>query len=117
MEEIKPLGDKVVIRPWDKEEDKYGSIVVANHESEKITKGVVVAVGPGRISEYGNSGNDGSFGKFIGMSVVVGDTVVVPNFGAQKMFVNDEELVICRESELFATLNPKPEETEKPDDK
>ena len=108
MEEIKPLGDKVVIRPWDKEEDKYGSIVVANHESEKITKGVVVAVGPGRISEYG---------KFIGMSVVVGDTVVVPNFGAQKMFVNDEELVICRESELFATLNPKPEETEKPDDK
>ena len=71
---------------------------------EKPSMGEVVAAGKGRLSE---------FGKFIGTTVQVGDTVVVPNFGAQKVFVEGEEYLVCREQDIMCVIK----ETKQEDDK
>ena len=104
MKEIIPLGDKVVIKPIEETETQYGNIVVPDLGKEKPLTGVVTAVGKGRLSE---------FGKFIGTTVQVGDTVVVPNFGAQKVFVEGEEYMICREQDIMCVIK----ETKQEDDK
>ena len=109
MTVIQPLGDKVVIKLSETEEQQYGNIVVPDLGKEKMKQGKVVAVGRGRISEYG---------KFIATTVVVGDTVVVPLFGAQNLYVGGEEYVVCRENEIHVTLLEVTEpETEKTNDK
>lgn len=104
MKEIIPLGDKVVIKPIEETETQYGNIVVPDLGKEKPTTGKVIAAGKGRLSE---------FGKFIGTTVQVGDIVVVPNFGAQKVFVDGEEYLVCREQDIMCVIK----ETKQEDDK
>ena len=71
---------------------------------EKPSMGEVVAAGKGRLSEYG---------KFIGTTVQVGNTVVVPNFGAQKVFVDGEEYLVCREQDIMVVIKEKEENNDK----
>lgn len=104
MKEIIPLGDKVVIKPIEETETQYGNIVVPDLGKEKPSMGEVVAAGKGRLSE---------FGKFIGTTVQVGDTVVVPNFGAQKVFVDGEEYMVCREQDIMVIIKEKEENDDK----
>jgi chaperonin GroES len=95
MKTIIPLGDKVVIKPIEETEQQYGNIVVPDLGKEKPNTGVVVAAGKGRLSE---------FGKFIGTTVQIGDTVLVPNFGAQKIFVDGDEYLVCREQDIMCII-------------
>jgi chaperonin GroES len=104
MKVIQPLRDEVVILPIEQTEQQYGNIVVPDLGKEKMTHGNVVAVGPGRLTE---------FGKFIGMTVKVGDEVVIPTFGAQKLFVGGEEYVVCREVEIKVIIKEQKEQDDK----
>ena len=94
---IKPLGDRVVIKPTPKEEISKGGIVLPDTAKEKPQDGKIVAVGPGKLTEDG---------KRIDMEVKVGDTVIYSKYAGTEIKVNDEELIILRESDILAKRSP-----------
>ena len=67
--ELVPFNDRVIIKTIDEEEQMYGSIVVPDMGKERPEMGEVIAVGPGRQSE---------FGHFIRVNAKVGDIVLIP---------------------------------------
>ncbi len=90
---LKPLADRLVVRPIEREEVSKGGIVLPDTVKEKPQEGKVLAVGPGRLSDDG---------KRIAMEVKVGDTVVYAKYGGTEIRIDDEELVILRESDILA---------------
>jgi chaperonin GroES len=90
---IEPLGDRVVIRPTPKEEVSKGGIVLPDTAKEKPQEGEIIAIGPGRLSEDG---------KRIAMEVKVGDKVIYSKYAGTEFKLDDEELVIMRESDILA---------------
>ena len=90
---IEPLGDRVVIKPTPKEEVSKGGIVLPDTAKEKPQDGKVIAVGPGRLSEDG---------KRIAMEVEVGDKVIYSKYAGTEFKLDDDELVIMRESDILA---------------
>ena len=92
--QLKPLHDRVVIRAQDSETRSPGGIVIPDNAKEKPTTGIVLAVGPGRVTEGGTA---------VPMTVTVGQTVLYGQYSGQKIRVNGEDLTILREEEIFAT--------------
>ncbi len=90
---LQPLADRLVVKPIEREEVTKGGIVLPDTVKEKPQEGKVLAVGPGRLSEDG---------KRIAMDVKVGDIVVYTRYGGQEYKIDDEELVILRESDILA---------------
>jgi len=90
---IEPLGDRVVIKPTPKEEVSKGGIVLPDTAKEKPQEGEIIAIGPGRLSEDG---------KRIAMEVKVGDKVIYSKYAGTEFKLDDEELVIMRESDILA---------------
>ena len=90
---LKPLADRVVVKPIEREEKTKGGIFLPDTAKEKPQEGEVVAVGPGLKSEDG---------KLIGMEVKVGDRVLYAKYGGTEIKIDDEELVILRESDILA---------------
>ncbi len=90
---IKPLGDRVVIKPLPKEEVSKGGIVLPDTVKEKPQEGEIIAVGPGKLSEDG---------KRIAMEVKVGDKVIYSKYAGTEFKLDDEEVVIMRESDILA---------------
>ena len=93
LAKLQPLGDRVVIRPTKKEEVSKGGIVLPDTAKEKPQEGEIVAVGPGKLSEEGNR---------IAMEVKVGDRVIYARYAGTEIKVDDEELIIARESDILA---------------
>ena len=90
---LQPLADRLVVKPIEREEVTKGGIVLPDTAKEKPQEGEVVAVGPGRLSEDG---------KRITMDVKVGDIVVYAKYGGTDIKIDDEELIILRESDILA---------------
>jgi len=102
---LKPLADRVLVKPIEREEVTKGGIVLPDTVREKPQEGKVVAVGDGRLSEDG---------KRIPLDVKVGDIVIYAKYGGTEIKVEDEELIILRESDILAkkaktvdTLSPR----------
>ena len=95
---IIPLGDKIVILPQEEGEQMYGNIVVPDTGQEKPEMGTVLAVGPGRIS---------TDGTLIPNRIEVGQTVIVPKFGAQMVNLENETYVIAGESDVLGIIKQK----------
>jgi len=93
MTKIEPLGDRVVIKPLPKEEVSKGGIVLPDTVKEKPQEGEIVAVGPGKLSEEGQR---------MAMEVKVGDKVVYSKYAGTEFKLDDEEVVIMRESDILA---------------
>ena len=93
MAKLQPLADRLVVKPVKREEVTKGGIVLPDTVKEKPQEGKVIAVGPGRLSEDG---------KRIPMDVKVGDTVLYAKYGGTEIKIDDEELVILRESDILA---------------
>ena len=93
MVNLKPLGDRVVVKPTPKEEVSKGGIVIPDTVREKPQEGEVLAVGPGRIDDNG---------KRIEMEVKVGDKVIYAKYAGTDIKEDDEELVILRDSDILA---------------
>lgn len=93
MAKIQPLADRLVVKPIEREDVTKGGIVLPDTAKEKPQEGKVMAVGPGRLSEDG---------KRISMEVKVGDTVVYAKYGGTEIRIDDEELIILRESDILA---------------
>ena len=98
---IIPLGDKVVILPQEEGEQMYGNIVVPDTGGERPETGVVLAVGPGRIS---------TDGTLIPNKLEVGDTVIVPKFGAQVVVIENETYIMASENDILGIIKNKENE-------
>jgi len=93
---IEPLGDRVVIKPIPKEEVSKGGIVLPDTAKEKPQEGEIIAVGLGKLSEDG---------KRIAMEVKVGDRIIYSKYAGSEFKLEDEEVVILRESDILAKKN------------
>ncbi len=90
---LQPLADRVVVKPIEKEEKTKSGIYLPDTVKEKPQEGKVIAVGPGRLSEDG---------KRIAMDVKVGDVVLYAKYGGTEIKIDDDELIILRESDVLA---------------
>ncbi len=90
---LQPLGDRLVVRPIEREEVTKGGIVLPDTAKEKPQEGEVLAVGPGRLSEDGTR---------IAMDVKVGDIVIYARYGGTEYKVDDKEVIILREVDILA---------------
>lgn len=92
---LKPLGDRVIVKPAEAEEKTKGGIILPDTAKEKPIEGTVVAAGPGKISDDG---------KVIKMEVKVGDKVLYGKYSGTEVTVEGEEYLIMRESDIFAII-------------
>lgn len=90
-----PQNDRVLVKPIDEGEQMYGNIVIPDMGKEKPEMGEVVAVGPGRKSE---------FGHYITVNAKVGDIVLVPKIGTLRIDFEGEEYYIVQDREILATV-------------
>jgi len=93
---LRPLGDRVVVKPGEEEQVTRGGIVLPDTAKKRPREGEVLAVGPGRLLDNGQRAP---------MEVSVGDIVVYSEFGGTEVTVGDEEYVILEESSILA-VNP-----------
>ena len=92
---IKPLSDRVVVKPLDEEEKKQGSIIIPDTAKEKPMQGEVVAVGPGKASDTGEK---------VAMEVKKGDKVLYGKYSGTEVTVDGEDYLIMRESDILAVI-------------
>jgi len=90
---LKPLADRVVVKPLTKEEITKGGILIPDTAKEKPQEGEIVAVGPGKMGEDG---------KRIEMEVKKGDRVIYAKYAGMEWKHNGEEYLILRESDILA---------------
>ena len=95
MKQLVPLNDRIVVKPIEAEEQMYGNIIVAVMGRERPEMGEVVAVGPGRMSE---------FGKFIPVNVNTGDVVLLPKIGAIRVEFEGEEYLVAPSKEILCVI-------------
>lgn len=92
---IKPLADRVVVKPLEQEETKQGSIIIPDTAKEKPMQGEIVAVGPGKINEAGNK---------VAMEVKKGDKVLYGKYAGTEFTLDGVEYLIMRESDILAIV-------------
>ena len=92
---LKPLGDRVVVKPLDDKEEKVGSIYVPDTAKEKPQEGKVEAVGPGRTED----------GKLIAPAVKVGDRILYGKYSGTEIKQGGEDLLIIRETDILAIVD------------
>lgn len=95
MKQLVPQNDRVLVKPIDEGEQMYGNIVIPDMGKEKPEMGEVIAVGPGRTSE---------FGGFIPVNVNVGDIVLVPKIGSLRIDFEGDEYYVTQDKEILCTV-------------
>ncbi|MFH0963403.1 MAG: co-chaperone GroES [Planctomycetota bacterium] len=94
---VRPLDDRVLVKPLEAEEKTAGGIVLPDTAKEKPQRGKVIATGPGKVLESG---------KRVEMSVSKGDEILYGKYGGTEIKIDDEDYVILRESEVLAKVQP-----------
>ena len=92
---IKPLGDRVVIKPLDQEEKTKSGIVLPDTAKEKPQQGEVVAVGTGRVLENGQK---------IPLEVKVGDKVIFSKYAGTEIKIDGQNVLILNERDVHAFI-------------
>jgi len=92
---IKPLGDRVVIKPSPAEEKTKGGIILPDTAKEKPVIGEIVAVGTGKVTDDG---------KKIAPEVKVGDKVLYGKYSGTEVTIDGVEYLIMREADIFAIM-------------
>ncbi|MCS7076068.1 MAG: co-chaperone GroES [Bacteroidia bacterium] len=87
---IKPLADRVVVKPAPAEEKTAAGIIIPDTAKEKPQRGTIVAVGPGKKDEA--------------ITVKVGDTVLYGKYAGTEINIDGEDYLIMRESDIFAVI-------------
>jgi chaperonin GroES len=96
---LKPLGDRVVVRPVEEEETTASGIVLPDTAKEKPQKGKVLAAGDGRWDDDGE--------KRIPLDVAEGDEVLYSKYGGTEIVIDGEDLLVLRESDVLAKVESK----------
>ncbi len=90
MTNIRPLADRVVVKPAEAEEKTASGIIIPDTAKEKPQKGTVVAVGPGKKDEP--------------MTVTVGDTVLYGKYSGTELNIDGDDVLIMRESDILGIV-------------
>ncbi len=93
---LKPLEDRIVVKPSEEEQTTVSGIVIPDTAKEKPQEGKVVAVGPGRYNEDGD--------ERIPLDIEVGDTVIYSKYGGTEVKVEDEEYLILSGRDVLAVV-------------
>jgi chaperonin GroES len=96
MSKLKPLDDRIVVKPSEAEMTTASGLVIPDTAKEKPQKGQVIAVGAGRRSEQ--------TGELIPVDVKVGDTVVYSKYGGTEITVDGQDLLILTSRDVLAVL-------------
>jgi chaperonin GroES len=91
---LKPLEDRVVVKPIEEEETTLSGLVIPDTAKEKPTEGEVVAVGPGRYED----------GNLVPMGVKVGDKVIYSKYGGNEYKYQGEEYIILQARDIYAVI-------------
>ena len=91
-----PLGERVIVKPIEQDQQTKGGIFLPDTAKEKPQEGEVVAVGPGRVSDDG---------KRIPMELSNGDKVIYSKFAGTEYKDGDDEYLILRESDILAKIS------------
>jgi len=92
---IKPLRDRVLVKPAEDVEMKKGGIIIPDAAKEKPQEGTVIAVGPGKRDKDG---------KLVPMEVKKGDKVLMPKYGGSDVKIDDKEYKIISEEDIVAII-------------
>ena len=95
---VKPLVDRVLVEPQEKEETTASGLVLPDTAKERPQEGKVIAVGPGRLNDDG---------KRIAMDVKAGDVVVYSKFAGTEYSENGTDSLELRESDILAKVSAK----------
>jgi chaperonin GroES len=90
---LRPLGDRIVVKPGKEEEVTKGGIVLPDTAKKRPREGEVMAVGPGKLLENGQRA---------ALEVAVGDVVVYSEYGGTEVTVNGEDLIVLDEGSVLA---------------
>lgn len=96
MVKFAPLGERVVLKPLERDEVSKGGIILPDTAKEKPQEGEVVEVGPGRVAEDGSR---------IAMELKKGDRVIYSKFAGTEYKDEEEEYLILRESDILAKIS------------
>jgi len=92
---VRPLGDRVLVKPIEEKEVKKGGIIIPDTAKEKPQEGEVVALGTGKLDDNG---------KKIEFTVKKGDKVLVSKYGGTEIKLDGESYQILREDDILAIL-------------
>jgi chaperonin GroES len=92
---IRPLHDRVVLRRLEQETKSSGGIVIPDSATEKPSKGVILAIGPGKTLDNGT---------VKALSVKVGDTVVFGKYSGNEIKIDNEEVIVMREDDIMGII-------------
>ena len=92
---VKPLGDRVVIKNVEMEEPTKSGILLTGTAKEKPQMAEVLAVGPGGLVD----------GKEVKMNVKVGDKVIYSKYAGTEVKIDGQEIIIVRQSDILATVD------------
>lgn len=91
---LKPLGDRVVIKHLEAEETTKSGIILTGAAKEKPQEAIVVAVGPGGMVD----------GEKVAMEVKVGDKVIYSKYAGTEVTLNKEEYIIVKQNDILAIV-------------
>ncbi|OEG69243.1 molecular chaperone GroES [Candidatus Endomicrobiellum trichonymphae] len=92
---IRPLGEKVLVKPAELKEVKKGGIIIPDTAKEKPQEGEIIAVGTGKRTEDG---------KIIALDVKVGDKVLFGKYSGTEVKINDIEYLIMSQDDIFGII-------------
>ena len=92
---LKPLGDRLVVKPTPREETTKSGIVLPDTAKEKPQEGTIVAAGPGRVLDDG---------KREAMDVKKGDKVLYAKYAGTEFKIDDEDLLIVSQKDILAVV-------------
>jgi chaperonin GroES len=92
---LKPLADRLVVEPKEREETTASGLILPETAKEKPQEGTVLAAGPGRRDDDGNR---------VAMDVAVGDKVLYAKYGGTEIKIDDKKLLILKESDILAII-------------
>ncbi|MGI6218205.1 MAG: co-chaperone GroES [Coriobacteriales bacterium] len=92
---LKPLGDRVIVKQAEAEQTTKSGIILASTSQEKPQRGTVLAVGEGKLDNNGNK---------IVPPVKVGDTVIYSKYGGTEVTVDEEDVIILRFDDIYAIV-------------
>ncbi|MBC7288290.1 MAG: co-chaperone GroES [Armatimonadetes bacterium] len=97
MAKLRILGNRVMVKPVEEEEQTQGKIVLPDTAKEKPQEGIVVAVGPGKRTEDG---------ELIKPEVSEGDRVIYAKYGGHEVEVDGEKHIILESDQIYAKVVP-----------
>lgn len=92
---VKPLADRVLIKPLDSEEKTAGGIIIPDNAKEKPQRGEIIAVGPGKASDSG---------QIVKPEVKKGDKVLYGKYSGTEVSIENQDYLIMRESDILAII-------------